>query len=444
MAKTTIWAANLSDELIHGSDGRCLTVEEWLDAVPDMPESSYILFLNILFPRLYPVLQQRGYLERKKLMPIQNPCDRYAIAIHNNAVTSLTIEMNGVRHKFVEFGKLIEYRNPYDPIFMPDDEEFAAWLVDNGTPPSPVFDGQQLLGHREWIIQPEWDSFSPALKIAIKTACLNPALMGVTEEGYGFHECVYDYDCNSMYPYILSKLRWLPDMAKAVYYKELPTDVPLDQYCLCETPQRMMEMLLPTDVVPLRTEGWLVPVKGFQNPWAYNMFSAYEKKKKLKQEGGPAYRFFKMEMNSFIGTFAQRFRRNRREIFILVTTMARRHLQNKMQFAMERGCHILAANTDGFITDRPIPNFRDSDELGGWRLDKVLHNATIYEYNRIVSDEGITLAGLPASCYDKETQSGTFYRFVQIDPHKVPTAVAVEVDLMKHYSEVDFYGQGQI
>lgn len=442
MAKTTIWAANMTDEFVHGSSGQCLTVEEWLDAVPTMPEATYVLFLNILFPRLYPVLQKRGYLERLRLMPIKTPTNRYSIAIHHNGVTRLIIEVDGMKHKFIEFGKLVQYRNPYDPVFLPDDEEFAGWLIEHDAPPSPVFDGQKLLGHLEYIRQPEWDHHSPALRIALKTACLNPALMGVTEEGYGFHECIYDYDCNSMYPYILSKLRWLPDMAQAVYYKELPTDVPLDQYCLCETPQRMMEMLLPTDVIPPNTEGWLVPVKGFQNPWSYNMFNAYEKKKKLKQEGGPAYRFFKMEMNSFIGTFAQRGKGNRREIFILVTTMARRHLMNQMQLALDKGCHILAANTDGFITDRPIPNFRDSDELGGWRLDKELHNATIYEYNRIVSDEGITLAGLPASCYDKETQSGTFYRFVQTDPHVLPELVPVVVDLTKHYSEVDFYGQG--
>lgn len=430
-----IYLANMVDNIIKTQDGQCLTIEEWLDAVPSMSSKNYVLFLNILFPRILPALKSRGFTLKQRLRDSKMGEPRYSISTYKNRITRLKISINNSVHEFIEFGGLIQYRNPYDPILLPGDIEFADWLLQHYTtvPNSPVEEGRKLLGRLDLVRQPAWKTFPAALKMDLKMACLDPAIMYVHENGYGHHDCVWDYDFNSLYPYVLATQEFLPDAAQAKWHDHLPTRVPQGYVCICQSLNRISEMFLVNDEIPCEC-GWLIPLS-FKNPWRNNIHEAYKKKKILKQKGGPEYRFYKLQMNSFIGTFAQRGAGNRIEVFIFITTIARRMLLREIITAEKKGCHVLAANTDGWITDKPIPGFCDSDELGKPRLDAVLHNATIYEYNRIVSDEGITLAGLPADCYDNETQSGTFHRLAVSKYDELPRYVSVTIDVTERYSE---------
>lgn len=132
------------------------------------------------------------------------------------------------------------------------------------------------------------------------------------------------------------------------------------------------------------------------------------------------------------------------DIFGIITALARRTLMNYMDMAREAGCEIYQCNTDGFITDRPIPHFTSSDELGGLRLDKELNNLYIFSPNQYVADGVQCISGLPCGMYKPGTTKYTFsqIRFNQIDNEY--RIVNTTIDLLKTIRETYFLTEEDI
>ena len=189
-------------------------------------------------------------------------------------------------------------------------------------------------------------------------------------------------------------------------------------------------------------------------------------KQKFKQQGGCAYRFYKMKANSFIGCFAQRKRTtkhftmwddvnprdekpnnetiSRYDIFGIITAMARRTLTKYMDMAKEAGCTIYQCNTDGFITDKPIPNFESSAELGGLRLDKELDNLYIFSPNQYVADGIQCISGLPSGMYKRGTTKYTFSQIKYSPISRKFNIINTTVDLLKTIREFYFLTEEDI
>ena len=115
-----------------------------------------------------------------------------------------------------------------------------------------------------------------------------------------------------------------------------------------------------------------------------------------------------------------------------------------MEMARARGCQVLQCNTDGFIVDRPIPDFVDSEELGGLRLDKAMTNLYIFSPNQYVADGVQCISGLPKGVYKPGT---TKYQFEQVrySPHENKFYInTVNVDLLKTIKELYFLTEEDI
>ena len=79
--------------------------------------------------------------------------------------------------------------------------------------------------------------------------------------------------------------------------------------------------------------------------------------------------------------------------------MARRYITELMDQARAAGCRVLQVNTDGFITDKPIPKSMLGEGLGALRLDKHLTNLYIFSSNRYAADGVQSISGLPDGMY---------------------------------------------
>lgn len=205
---------------------------------------------------------------------------------------------------------------------------------------------------------------------------------------------------------------------------------------------------------------WLVPCDNKKNPYKQMALKMFEDKQKYKEEGGYAYRFYKQKANSFIGSFAQKNRLSmhfnywddeegrveepkiyypRYDIFSVITTLARRYITLLMDKARAAGCNILQVNTDGFITDRPIPDSILGEGLGGLRLDKHLTNLFIFSANRYVADGVQSISGLPSGMYEPG-ETVYYYNKISLSfeegvPFKI---IKVKIDLME---EINSYNK---
>lgn len=271
------------------------------------------------------------------------------------------------------------------------------------------------------------DEVEPELLILLKKKVQNPAIIAAPFVGHV--DKAYGYDINSMYPAILSEIDYLPSMVNAYQAtNSLPKKVPEHYMALNINWQTGdIDVALPGDFY--YNSSWLIPPESRPNPLKPFMLEKYQQKRKLKAEGGVKYDFFKMKMNSIIGSFAAkphtyRFYEHyndtkyrcseplttvpRYEINVLVTQMAQRKIMKYMEYAESQGCTVLQVNTDGFITNRKIPGIDYSLELGDLRLDKVLTNLDIYEMNRYTSNETVCISGLPKDLY---RPGQTVYKF---------------------------------
>lgn len=423
------------------------TPQEFIENIDKFPQKSYILYLCLWFPLIWPLM--KDWREVKSFQRKLQPDKRYHLTVNqrNEQLISIKLSVNNRTHIFVEASELLGYRNPMHPMLLEGDAAYLDWLLEKSyykdkyskqvTEPvySPAYEAKQLFGNRskqELMKQPKWNTFTPDLKLQLKAACCNPALHGVANDLKRVYDVVYDYDCNSMYPYILANLKMLPDAADAKHYDILPMRTPENTMVLCDGVCYLQNQII---IDHYGEGGWIIPFT-FPNPWINEMYSAFRKKKELKESGNKEhYRYHKTKMNSFIGMFAQRNQHNRREIFILVTSLARQILNQQLIKAEEKGCHVLSWNTDGFIVDKPLPDFTDSDKLGGWRLDEVLHHASIYAFNRIACDEKISISGLPAFCFDAEHPGGVYYRMSFKSIYEMPELIPVRIDLEEEYGQ---------
>lgn len=178
-----------------------------------------------------------------------------------------------------------------------------------------------------------------------------------------------------------------------------------------------------------------MPATEAKNSLAAFALKLFEDKQRYKENGGPIYRFYKQKVNSFIGCFAQKNRSilhlsrwddthgrydkettvkkfPRYDIFQIITAMARRYISELMNKAVEAGCRILKVNTDGFITDKPIPESMLGEGLGDLRFEGKLTNLIIFSGNRHVADGEQSISGLPESMYIPGVYNYVYYQVV--------------------------------
>lgn len=417
------------------------TIDEFFNDIDTFDETNHIAHLSIIYPIIEPYIIKHYNMrcnKGKNYTTVQarflKP-NEYAVKMYTTDGSSakkvdyFMLNHGGRVIYFINFDNFAEYHN-INEHYSTDEIELQTYFAETDmrktSPTAAALDelnaetipknGTNGKGFSNTV---NADLVNPFLVILLRSLNNNPAI--ITAPYIGHIDKAYGYDINSMYPAVLVSMEHLPDMQQAVIATKQGI-LPDNYYAV-----NFDGIKMPGD--SFNQGDWILPPESRDNPLKQFMLNKYEEKRQLKTIGGAQYRFFKMKMNCIIGNFAVKSHSRiyynycadnegkynapkktipRIEINIIVTALARKLIAAWMDFAQSQGCTILQVNTDGFITDIPIPGVEYNLELGELRLDKVLTNLDIYEMNRYTSNETVCISGLPKNLYKPGV---TIYKF---------------------------------
>lgn len=445
------------------------TVGEFIESLVNSKDTiNHIGKFNVFFPFLEKGFQESGYTPkitktehfshyRSKLVPNSYSVDivgKIASSNCHREVKKLRIASPLGDRYLISFDDFTDY-HLINTDYTDDEVEFQSYLNSIGCRrSSPAGAMKEDIGHSSYF-STKTSKGGAELMWELKKTARNPAIieafaLGPVGKGY----C---YDINSMYLAQLKKIEHLPDLRFAHPVTSTMV-VPPNHFGVHHVNVMDSVIALPGQVIS--SGDWLLPPSKEENPFKEVAERLWNDKQKFKKEGGCAYRFYKMKANSFIGCFAQRKRAlkhfsswhdtegredkyssgtmSRFDIFGIVTALARQTLIDYMNMARDAGCEIYQCNTDGFITDKPIPGFESSEELGGLRLDKELNNLFIFSQNQYAADGVQCISGLPGGMYQPGVYEYTFETPRYMQHENQFKLIETHLDLYKGIRELEY------
>lgn len=414
------------------------TCEEWIKDA-NFTSNNHILNLTTAWCYIEPALKKLGYIARfnkgKKYTAFTGKLKEknYTVAICRvgGAKIKQVDYFKLLNATFVEFKGFCDYHY-FNAPFADDEVALAEYLSDKKSCYSAA-------GYMREKLQMKPNDFSmkisPLIPVqyyyAIKNTKDNAALMFCDHPG--FYRIAYDYDVVSMYPFIGSKIEHLPDINKARTVKTDEFIIPEGDYGWHSEDQIDYEVRFGGE--KLVKGDIYIPKDICANPYKDKFIKLYEEKAHAKEIGGATYIMYKKMANSLIGSFAirktskkyfndltdeqGRFKKLNDDVFPLyhyysvIVAGARRYLKMLIEKTREQGAVIYCANTDGFICDRLLSDDLLGNELGSLRLDKIMYDVHIFDYNRYAYKDArghqyAAISGLPKGMYKEGT---TVYSF---------------------------------
>lgn len=263
---------------------------------------------------------------------------------------------------------------------------------------------------------------------------------GIIQGMDGYYPTAFHYDVTSLYPFIVSITKRLPDMYNAFVTKEPMTVYPDAFAYWVQDENDGRYHCLDDDRKEVPAGSILMPL-GLKNPYCKLMEDMFFEKNQYPK-GRPEYEISKKKINSFIGRIGKRMKENIFSPFCIVNTgqiidkeAANRlpgyyskddpHITNLAAYqyiiarsrvymrclianAYERtGMNVIQINTDGFFTDIQLSDEFYSTEryLGSLRFEYQAHDLTVYNCNQYSCREEVCISGLPSTTFRKDART---------------------------------------
>ena len=260
---------------------------------------------------------------------------------------------------------------------------------------------------------------------------------GIIQGLTGYYPEAFHYDVTSLYPFIVSITKRLPDMYHAFVAKEQMKVYPdcFAYWIRDENDGRYHCLDDDRETVPA---GAIMMPLSLKNPYCSLMEAMFFEKNQCSK-GQPEYEIRKKKINSFIGRIGKRMKENvffpyciKDEGRIIDKESAKRlpgyykkddpHVSNLAAYqyiiarsriymrclianAYERtGMNVIQINTDGFFTDIELPEEFYSTEryLGSLRFEYKAHDLIVFASNQYTCKEETCISGLASNYYDKK------------------------------------------
>ena len=443
------------DYIINETTKEQLTLEQFVKNINSYDEVNYISNMQVFFPFLEDELARQNFECKhtnsknfSHYTPSLKP-KTYVADIYSKSSTYEVRFVNKMRigaasgqKYFINFNPFTVYQE-INTNFTDEEIAHADYLSKIGckstTPAGAMRDEYGIRKLQTKIIRKDF-------AIAMRETIVNPAIIEAYYPGY--HKEGWAYDVNSMYPAMMKKIEHLPDPLRAKQVKET-TIVPPNCFGWRRKDYNKWDVVFEGEQI--EKNDWLLPCFVAENPYIKTVDKMYRHKQSSKKLGGCAYRFFKQKVNSFIGSFAQKNRRlehftywydkkgrkepietdvPRYDIFSIITALARRYITELMDKARAAGCRVLQVNTDGFITDKPLPESMLGEGLGELRFDRHLTNLYIFSPNQYVADGVQCISGLPDGMYRPGQTQYTYNKIMWSNTEQCFRLIETNIDLM--------------